>query len=150
MSKLLSSLTAPKGANKRRKRVGCGSASGHGGTSTRVHKGAKSRSGAKRRIGFEGGQMPLIRRVPKRGFNSPANKIKYQIVNLYALSKVNVKGEITPRELKANGLIRSESQPVKILGSGELKKAVTIKAEAFSKSAEDKITKIGGKIQILS
>lgn len=148
MSRILSSLTRPKGANRRKKRLGYGTSSGHGGTSGRGHKGAKSRSGAKQKPGFEGGQMPLIRRIPKRGFSSPGKKI-FQIVNLENLTKLKTDKEINPQVLGERGLIKRKNLPVKILGTGEIKKALTVKAHAFSKSALEKITKSGGKAEVI-
>lgn len=142
----LSSLHPPKGAKKKRKRVGCGPGSGHGKTSGRGHKGAKARSGKEFDSRFEGGQTPFYRRIPKRGFQNPFRK-EYEIVNLSAFKKIEEK-EITPELLKAKNLVK-EGKLVKILGGGEIDFPLTISAHAFSKSAKEKIEKAGGKIIIL-
>ena len=144
---LLSSLRPVDGAVKKRKRVGRGDASGHGGTSGRGHKGDKARSGSRRRAWFEGGQMPIYRRVPKRGFKS-LNKVEYQIVNIKDVEKIEA-SEIRIEELVKSGLVKSSRKPVKILGDGELSRAVTIYANAFSKSAKEKIEKAGGKAEVV-
>ncbi|HDN59793.1 MAG: 50S ribosomal protein L15 [Candidatus Neomarinimicrobiota bacterium] len=144
---LLSSLRPVDGAVKKRKRVGRGDASGHGGTSGRGHKGDKARSGSRRRAWFEGGQMPIYRRVPKRGFKS-LNKVEYQIVNIKDIEKIEA-SEIRIEELVKSGLVKSSRKPVKILGDGELSRAVTIYANAFSKSAKEKIEKAGGKAEVV-
>lgn len=145
----LGDIRAPKGAVKRRKIVGRGPGSGHGKTSTRGQKGQKSRSGAGIRVGFEGGQMPLVRRVPKRGFTNRFKKI-YQIVNLSQLTSFKEKSVVGPDELFKQGLIKNTATPVKILGDGKLNKAVTVKAHAFSSGAMDKIKKAGGTTEIVS
>jgi large subunit ribosomal protein L15 len=144
----LSTIRAPKGSTANRKRVGRGMGSGMGKTSTRGHKGQRSRSGSRMMRGFEGGQMPLHRRLPKRGFVNIFRR-EYAIVNLESLAKLGAK-EITPEVLHQAGLIRHASDEVKILGDGELKSAFTVRAHKFSKSAEEKITKAGGKIEVLS
>jgi large subunit ribosomal protein L15 len=128
---------------KLRKRVGRGTSSGSGKTSARGQKGQMSRSGAKRRAWFEGGQMPIQRRVPKRGFNNSIFKKVYATVSLARIAKIGA-GTITKKVLMENGVIKCDSQLVKILGTGELAKAVTIEADAFSASALEKITKAGG------
>jgi large subunit ribosomal protein L15 len=127
---------------KRKKRVGIGPSSGHGKTSCKGHKGQMARSGAKHRAWFEGGQMPLQRRIPKRGFNN-IFKVYYQIVNVSQLDKIDV-SEITPEILVKSGLIDSVCEPVKILGNGEISKGKKITADAFSASAIEKIKKAGG------
>lgn len=127
---------------KRRKRIGFGIGSGHGKTATRGQKGQRSRSGAPKRPGFEGGQNPLYRRLPKRGFNNAAFHSQYAVVNLGRLAETDEK-EITPESLRAKGLIK-KNLPVKILGTGDIKKAVTIKAHRFSGQAKEKIEKAGG------
>ncbi len=129
-------------AQKTRKRVGRGTGSGHGKTSCRGQKGQMSRSGAKSRPWFEGGQMPLQRRVPKRGFNNPFKK-EFQIVNLATLVKIDL-SEITPRILAERGVIKKESGNIKILGSGEISKPVKVHADSFSVTAKEKIEKAGG------
>lgn len=144
----LNELKAPRGATKKRKRIGRGPGSGHGKTSTKGHKGAKARSGYSDKVGFEGGQMPLQRRIPKRGFTNIFKK-EFQIVNLISLEKCGSAEVINPLILKNCGLIKDPQGPVKILGEGELKSAVTVQAQAFSKSAQEKITKAGGKFEVI-
>ena len=136
------------GARHRRKIVGRGPGSGHGKTSTRGHKGQMSRSGAGRSPGFEGGQMPLIRKLPKRGFRRRP-RAGYSIVNLDVLSKLKKEALITPELLKEKGMIKGALNFLKILGKGEIKVPVHIKAHAFSKSAEEKIKSVGGKCEII-
>ena len=141
----LSNIRAPKKANENKKRVGRGMGSGMGKTSTRGHKGQRSRSGSRMMRGFEGGQMPLHRRVPKRGFTNIFRQ-EYNIVNLEKLAGL---GEnINPDVLRKAGVI-STKRPVKILGDGELKSAITVQAHKFSRSAQEKITKAGGKFEVL-
>ena len=142
----LSTIRAPRKAAEKRKRVGRGMGSGMGKTSTRGHKGQWSRSGARLLRGFEGGQMPLHRRIPKRGFKNIFRE-EYAVVNLDRLEAVG-ETEITPEVLKKAGVIRSKKR-VKILGTGELKTALTVKAHKFSKTAQEKITKAGGKFEVL-
>jgi large subunit ribosomal protein L15 len=144
----LHNLNAPKGAHKKRKILGRGSSSGHGKTSTRGSKGQTSRAGRDFYLGFEGGQTPLIRRIPKRGFTSRFRK-EYQIVNLEALNNIK-ESTIDLVLLEEKGLIRDKGKLVKILGDGEIKNAVTVSAHAFSKKAEEKIKTAGGKIEIVS
>ncbi len=139
-------LKQVKGKAKRRKRVGRGPGSGHGKTSTRGHKGQKARSGARRRLGFEGGQMPLQRRLPKRGFTNPFRRV-YQVVNLESLKDLEDQKIITPAVLKKMGLIKREEDPVKLLAKGEVSIPITIKVNAFSKKAKEKIEGCGGKIE---
>ncbi|WP_027420878.1 50S ribosomal protein L15 [Crocinitomix catalasitica] len=144
----LNNIKPAKGATKSVKRIGRGSGSGHGGTATRGHKGAKSRSGYSRKIGFEGGQMPLQRRVPKFGFTN-FNRVEYKGINLDTLqaladkTKVN---EITIEFLKENGLA-SKNDLVKILGRGELKASLKVSANAFSGSAQAGIESAGGSVE---
>jgi len=142
----LSNVRAPKKANENKKRVGRGMGSGMGKTSTRGHKGQRSRSGSRMMRGFEGGQMPLHRRVPKRGFNNIFRQ-EYNIVNLEKLATLG-ETTINPDVLRKAGVI-SAKRPVKILGDGELKSAITVHAHKFSKSAQEKITKAGGKFEVL-
>jgi large subunit ribosomal protein L15 len=142
----LSNIRAPKKASEKRKRVGRGMGSGMGKTSTRGHKGQRSRSGSRLLRGFEGGQMPLHRRLPKRGFTNIFRK-EYSVVNLQKLSRLS-ETTITPEVLRDAGVIKSE-RPVKILGDGELSTAITVKAHKFSKSAQEKITKAGGTFEVL-
>lgn len=141
----LSNLKPAKGSTKQRKRVGRGQGSGRGGTSTRGHKGAKSRSGYSTKIGFEGGQMPLQRRVPKFGFTN-INRVAYKGINLDVLQKLADEKkvtEITFDVLKANGLV-SNNDLVKILGRGELKAKLDVKVNGFSKTAKAAIEAAGG------
>jgi large subunit ribosomal protein L15 len=142
----LSTIRAPKKATEKRKRVGRGMGSGMGKTSTRGHKGQRSRSGSRMIRGFEGGQMPLHRRMPKRGFTN-IFRIEYNIVNLERLAALG-ETTITPDVLRKAGVI-STSHPVKILGGGEVSVALTVHAHKFSKSAQEKITKAGGKCEVL-
>ncbi len=141
---MLNRLRAPHGAKKRKKVVGRGRGSGHGKTSGRGHKGQNARASGGVRPGFEGGQMPLIRRVPKRGFTFTP-KAKYQLLSIEQLNAFSAGTEINPETLFKANLIDKKHKAVKILGDGELKHAVTVKAHAFSKSAEEKIQKSGGK-----
>jgi large subunit ribosomal protein L15 len=142
----LSNIRAPKKANENKKRVGRGMGSGMGKTSTRGHKGQRSRSGSRMMRGFEGGQMPLHRRVPKRGFTNIFRE-EYNIVNLEKLADLG-ESTINPDVLRKAGVI-STKRKVKILGDGELKSAITVHAHKFSKSAQEKITKAGGKFEVL-
>jgi large subunit ribosomal protein L15 len=144
----LHKLVAPEGAHKRKKLLGRGSSSGHGKTSTRGSKGQTSRAGRHFYLGFEGGQSPLIRRVPKRGFTSKFKK-EYQLVNLEDLKKIK-EATITPGLLQEKGLIKDKDKLVKILGKGELNNPVTIASHAFSKKAIRGIQNAGGKIEIIS
>ncbi len=139
----LENLRRPGGPRKARKRIGRGQGSGTGGTSGAGHKGARSRSGFKRKKGFEGGQMPLQRRVPKVGFTN-IFRVEYQVVNIRDLERAGGK-EITLDTLIASGLVRNMNKPVKILGTGELTEAYNVSANAFSKSAVEKIEAAGGK-----
>lgn len=136
------------GSRKKRKIVGRGPGSGHGKTSTRGHKGQMSRSGANRTPGFEGGQMPLIRKLPKRGFSKRPNPHRF-IVNLDSLKTLKTEANITPELLKEKGIIKGRVDFLKILGNGEIKIPVNIKAHAFSKSAVQKITSAGGKCELI-
>jgi large subunit ribosomal protein L15 len=142
----LSTIRAPRKGAEKRKRVGRGMGSGMGKTSTRGHKGQWSRSGARLIRGFEGGQMPLHRRIPKRGFTNIFRE-EYAVVNLDRLDAIG-EAEITPEVLKKAGVVNSR-KPVKILGNGEVKSALTVKAHKFSKTAQEKITKAGGKFEVL-
>ncbi len=146
----LHNLTPAKGSTKNRKRIARGQGSGHGGTATRGHKGAKSRSGYSRKIGFEGGQMPLQRRVPKFGFKN-INRVEYKGINLdsiQALVDAKKVTDITPEVLVENGLV-GKNDLVKILGRGELKSKVSIKANGFSASAKAAIEAQGGTAEIV-
>jgi large subunit ribosomal protein L15 len=151
---ILSNMKPAAGSTKKRKRIGRGQGSGHGGTSTRGHKGAGSRSGTRHRAWFEGGQMPLVRRIPKRGFHSPF-RVEYQIVNVQTLQKLAADGRmaagvVTPELLVKLGVVKGSAIPVKVLGTGEISVKLDIAAHAFSKSAVRKIETAGGKAQTIS
>ncbi len=144
----LHELGPVEGSIKKRKRVGRGRASGHGKTSCRGHKGQNARSGGGVRRGFEGGQMPLIRRLPKRGFVNIFKK-EYQLVNLVDLNKLEDGTVVDLPLLKKRGLIKSEDKMVKILASGELTKKLDVKAHKFSREAEKKILELSGTIEVI-
>ena len=144
----LSNLRAPKKANTGRKRVGRGMGSGMGKTSTRGHKGQGSRSGSSLMRGFEGGQMPLHRRMPKRGFTN-IFRAEYTVLNLARIAEVG-ETELTYEKLVALRLVRKRDGLVKVLGDGELKVAVTVHAHKFSKTAQEKIEKAGGKAILIA
>jgi large subunit ribosomal protein L15 len=150
--KHIGNLYPAPGSKHKDKRVGRGPGSGHGSTATRGTKGHQSRSGYHRKLAFEGGQMPLIRRVPKFGFNN-RNRIEYQIVNLDKIQEFIDKGKIQTEELNPEnmfeiGLVSKKNEPIKILGDGRISKPLTIKAHKFSKSAIEKIQSVGGKVAI--
>lgn len=140
----LHELAPRPGAKHRVKRLGCGESSGHGKTSGKGHKGQKARSGGSIRLGFEGGQMPLIRRLPKRGFNNAAFKTKYALVNLVDLEAMEATGTINEAALREHGLVRGRFDGVKILGNGEVTKKLVIVADHISGSAREKIEAAGG------
>jgi large subunit ribosomal protein L15 len=142
----LHNLSPRPGAKKRRKRLGSGESSGHGKTSGKGHKGQKARSGGSIRLGFEGGQMPLIRRLPKRGFNNAAFKTRFAIVNLDDLNDFADGTAIDEAMLRKAGLVRGKIDAVKILGRGELTKKVSISGAKFSETAKRKIEAAGGSI----
>lgn len=144
----LHNLKRPKGAHKKRKYLGRGPSSGHGKTSTRGSKGQTSRAGRHFYLGFEGGQSPLIRRMPKRGFSSAFKKI-YQIINLTDLSMIKEQN-ITLDLMEEKGLIKNKLKLVKVLGGGEIKTPVTVHAHAFSKRASEVIKSSGGKVEIIN
>lgn len=144
----LSSIRVPEGKTHPRKRVGRGMGSGHGKTSTRGHKGQGSRSGTRTKRGFEGGQMPYQRRVPKRGFTNIFRK-EYAIINLERIVEIG-EATITPEMLLKGGYISSLKDGLKVLGDGELTKAISVAAHKFSASAKEKIEKAGGKVEIIA
>ena len=147
----LDELRPAPGAKKRRKRVGRGPGSGHGKTSTKGHKGHKARSGGGKVGGFEGGQMPLYRRLPKRGFLPPGGKTEYAVVNLKSLTVFGAGATVDPDGLVQAGLIkRAGRSRVKILGNGDLPHALTVKAHAVSGPARGKIEAAGGRVELLS
>ena len=145
----LSQLKPAEGSKKSRKRVGRGSGSGHGKTSCRGHKGQNARAGGGVRRGFEGGQMPLQRRLPKRGFHSVFKK-EYALVNLSSLNDFDEGATVTPEELVQRGLVKKALKGIKILGDGDLSKPLTIKAHKFSKTAVEKIRTAGGEVEVIS
>jgi large subunit ribosomal protein L15 len=138
------------GSRHRVKRLGCGESSGHGKTSGKGHKGQKARSGGSIRLGFEGGQMPLIRRLPKRGFNNNAFKITYAPVNLAELESLFEPGAIDEKGLREKGLVNGTWDGVKILGGGEITKKFSLTVNAVSASAKEKIEKAGGSIELVA
>lgn len=144
----LHEISPPEGARRVPKRKGRGPASGLGKTAGRGQKGQKSRSGAKTRRGFEGGQMPLFRSLPKRGFTN-INRRKWFIVNLEALNRFADGTAVTPELLKQEGVIRSVKEPLKVLGDGELKRRLVVRAQGFSKQAREKIEAAGGKAEVI-
>jgi large subunit ribosomal protein L15 len=147
MATNLSTIRAPRKASEKRKRVGRGMGSGMGKTATRGNKGQRSRSGSRLMRGFEGGQMPLHRRLPKRGFTNIFRQ-EYAVVNLEKLAGLG-ENNITPEVMAKAGLIKRAEQLVKILGDGEVSSALTVHAHKFSKSAQEKITQAGGKVEVL-
>ena len=142
----LHDLSPSSGSHRDRKRKGRGPGSGNGKTAGRGQKGQKSRSGGNLHPRFEGGQMPLIRRIPKRGFKS-INRVEYQVVNVRDLAKVD--GDVSPETLKEAGLIRSLRKPVKVLGQGEVSSKISVSAHKFSASAQSKIEAAGGSITVI-
>jgi len=151
---ILSTLSPARGSRRKTKRIGRGQGSGHGKTSTKGHKGAKSRSGHKFKLWFEGGQMPLIRRVPKYGF-TPRSRTEHQVVNIDRLERLVSDKKIdtaviTPEVLYSAGVISKKNVPVKVLGTGDLTAKLEVSAHAFSKTAKEKIESAGGKAIIVS
>jgi large subunit ribosomal protein L15 len=145
----LSTLGPAKGSRKKKVRVGRGIGSKLGKTSGSGNKGQKSRRGYSRRRGFEGGQMPLHRRIPKRGFHNPFGT-EFSVINLEELNVFPAGETVTPELLRAHGFVRRATGPVKILGDGELKNKLTVQAHAFSASAKEKITKAGGTFEVVA
>jgi len=136
--------------HKKRKRVGRGPGSGHGKTAGRGHKGARSRSGWRAKLGFEGGQVPLIRRVPKRGFNNKRFATQIAVINVALLEKEFAPGdEVSPEVMRSRGLLKGAFQELKILGDGELSKKLRVSAHRFSRQAKEKIEKAGGQAVVL-
>src|SRR6186997_2791866 len=145
----MNNLRPPKGAKHAKKRVGRGPGSGHGKTASRGSKGAKSRSGFRFRRGFEGGQMPLHRRVPKRGFTN-IFRVEYAVVNLDTLAEVFEAGSsVTPELLRERGLVRKAKSKIKVLGRGDISKKLTVKAHKFSGTAAEKIAAAGGVAEVI-
>jgi len=145
----INTLKPARGANKKNKRVGRGIGSGHGKTSARGYKGQLSRSGSSMRPGFEGGQMPLHRRLPKRGFNNIFRK-EYVAINLEKLAGFEAGAQVDPEILKSRGLVKNIRDGLKVLGVGELPHALHVRAHKFSKSAAEKIQKVGGTIEVIA
>ncbi|MBN1289618.1 MAG: 50S ribosomal protein L15 [Actinobacteria bacterium] len=145
----LHTLKPPTGSRKPRKRVGRGTSSGRGSTSGRGSKGQKARSGAKIRVGFEGGQMPLVRRLPKLGGFTPRNRVEYAEVNVSKLDRFDAGETIDPARMAEAGLVKKAEARVKILGNGELKKGLNVKAHAYSHGAREKIETAGGTAEVI-
>jgi large subunit ribosomal protein L15 len=145
----LDDLKPAPGSNKKRKRVGRGDGSGHGKTSGRGHKGQGARSGGNTKPGFEGGQMPLQRRLPKRGFHNPF-RIEMSVVNLGQIDSLPADAEVTPEVLLRHGYVSGKSRRIKILGDGSLTKPLTVKAHGFSAKAKEKIEAAGGKAELIT
>lgn len=143
----LSQLRPAKGSNKKKKRIGRGEGSGTGVTAGRGNKGYGSRAGSKKRAWFEGGQMPLQRRLPKYGFNRP-QKVVFQVVNIRDLDRLQNQETITKEDLLKSGLIRKKNVPVKLLGEGEIDRKINIQVDAVSKTAKEKIEKGGGVVTL--
>ncbi len=144
----LHELKPAEGSRRERNRVGRGQGSGNGKTSGRGHKGQKARSGGKVRLGFEGGQTPLFRRIPKRGFKN-VNRVEYAIVNVDSLNRFEDDAVVTPVELVEAGLVKAEKDGIKILGNGKLERKVTVKAHKFSQSAKEAIETAGGTVEVI-
>ena len=144
----LDKLSLPEGAKRAKKRVGRGIGSGLGKTSGRGHKGQRSRSGGTKGPMFEGGQMPLVRRIPKRGFTNPF-KVRYVPVNLRDLDRFDENTVISPETLRESGIINRARDRIKILGDGEVNKPFVVRAHAFSRSAVEKIEQAGGKVEVI-
>ncbi len=145
----LTGLRPSRGARRKPKRLGCGDGSGHGGTSTKGHKGLKARSGGKVPAWYEGGQMPLQRRLPKRGFVGKWH-VEYQVLNLGQLAKFESSAEVTPEVLYEKRLVRNRTRPVKLLGTGEVAVPLKVKVHAVSKTARQKLEKAGGAVELVS
>jgi len=144
----LGELKPAEGARKKRKRVGCGAGSGHGKTSCRGHKGQKSRSGASIPAWFEGGQMPLQRRLPKRGFHNLFKK-EYQVINVKDLGRFPAESEVGPDKLLESGLVNKQHVKIKLLGDGDINYALKISVHACTRSAKEQVEKAGGQINII-
>ncbi len=144
----LGDLKPASGSKKKRKRVGCGPGSGHGKTATRGHKGTQSRTGNTRKAHYEGGQMPLQRRLPKRGFTN-IFRVEYQVVNLSDLDRFDENATVDVDAMIERGLIRNQKNPVKLLGDGELKKSLKVTVHAASAKAKEAVEKAGGQINLV-
>lgn len=144
----LGELKISEGARKKKKRIGCGPGSGHGKTCCRGHKGQKSRSGSRSHPWFEGGQMPLQRRVPKRGFHNRFKKV-YQIINIKDLDRFSKDTTVDPKGLVSAGLVKTERVKIKLLGDGQIDRPLKISVHACTKSARERVEKAGGEVQLL-
>jgi large subunit ribosomal protein L15 len=144
----LGELKPAAGSRKKRKRIGCGPGSGHGKTSTKGHKGTQSRTGNTKHAWYEGGQMPLQRRLPKRGFTN-IFRVGYHVINLSDLDRFDANATVDPEALLDKGLIKNVDNRVKLLGDGELKKPLTIKVHAASKKAKEAVEKAGGQVSLV-
>ena len=145
----LNTMHPAEGATHSRKRLGRGVGSGLGKTSGKGHKGQNARSGGGVRPGFEGGQLPLFRRLPKRGFSNARFKVEYATINLSDLNRFEDGAVVTPELLKEMGLVKNQLDGIKVLGNGTLEKKLTVKAHKFSSSAQEKIESLGGKIEVM-
>ena len=145
----LNNITPTEGAFKERKRVGRGTGSGLGKTSGKGHNGQNARSGGGVRVGFEGGQLPLFRRLPKRGFSNAKFKIRYAVINLSDLEKFAEGTEVTPTLLKEMGVVKNSLDGIKVLGNGKLTKKLNVKANKFSETAKKEIEALGGTIEVI-
>lgn len=145
----LHAIEQPYGAVRSSKRVGRGTASGHGKTAGKGHKGQNARSGGGVRPGFEGGQLPLFRRLPKRGFTNARFKTEYAVINLSDLNRFEEGAVITPELLKEMGLVKNQLDGIKVLGNGTLEKKIVVKAHKFSNVAKEQIEKLGGKAEVI-
>jgi len=143
----LDSMKPPRGSRQRQKRIGRGPGSGLGKTSARGHKGQRARTGGKSKVGFEGGQMPMARRLPKRGFKNPF-RIAFQVVNVQDLNRFAAGAAVSPDELRAAGLA-TRRMPIKVLGQGKLDRALTVRAHAFSATAANAIKAAGGQAEVI-
>ena len=145
----LNEIKPALGATKTSKRLGRGTSSGHGKTSGKGHKGQNARSGGGVRASFEGGQLPLYRRLPKRGFSNAMFKVKYAVINLSDLNKFEENAIVTPELLKEMGLVKNQLSGIKVLGNGTLEKKLVVKAHKFSNIAREQIEKLGGKAEVI-
>ena len=145
----LNELRVVEGSKKERRRVGRGTSSGMGKTSGKGHKGQKARSGYSRKAGFEGGQLPLYRRLPKRGFSNANFKTEYAVLNLSDLNRFDEGTVVTPELLKETGIVKKQLSGIKVLGNGALEKKLTVKAHKFSITAKEKIEAAGGKTEVV-
>lgn len=145
----LYNLKVNDGSKTEKKRVGRGTSSGMGKTSGKGHKGQKSRAGYSRKAGFEGGQLPLYRRIPKRGFSNALFKCRYAVINLSDLNRFDENTVVTPELLKESGIVKNQLDGIKVLGKGKLEKKLTVKANKFSLTAKESIESLGGKVEVI-